>query len=374
MITLIIFSLVLILAFMNGANDNFKGVSTLYGSKVTTYKQALTWASITTFLGSLTSLFLAQALIVRFSGKGLIDESVSTSPYFIIAVALGTIITLVLATRFGFPISTTHALLGSLIGVGLISNSSLFNLTLLSRKFIFPLLFTPILSALLASLVFGLTSFFKNFLLPSEPHCICLHSRIPFWALSPCCQNSALPHHPSIDLQIESPSQCNSISAPPLARIVLPSLIDSLHFISAGAVCFARGLNDTPKIMGLLLLSSALSIQHSIVLIAIAMVMGGIIGGRKVAETTSQRVTAMNPREGLSANLSTALLVTTASLHGLPASTTHVTIGGLIGVGSITKKMHWKPVLGILTSWILTLPCSLFFAALSFYLLQKKHL
>ena len=112
----------------------------------------------------------------------------------------------------------------------------------------------------------------------------------------------------------------------------------------------------------------SLDIRWSIGLVAIAMAVGGWLNARKVAETMAHRITGLNPGQGLSANLATALLVTTASFHGLPVSTTHVSVGALVGIGLATRQTHWKPVLGVLTSWVVTLPCAAALAALVYAL------
>ena len=140
-------------------------------------------------------------------------------------------------------------------------------------------------------------------------------------------------------------------------------MLDTLHFLSAGAVGFARGLNDTPKIAGLLLVVAALDIRWGLLTVAGGMAVGGLLNARRVAETMSHRITGMNPGQGFAANLSTAFLVTTASFHGLPVSTTHVSVGSLIGMGLVTGQTHWKPVLGVLASWFITLPCAALLAA-----------
>ena len=110
-----------LLAWSNGANDNFKGVASLYGSRTCGYRTALAWATATTFAGSVAALFLAQELVARFSGRGLVPDALVTSPAFVLAVATGAGVTVLLATRFGFPISTTHGLTGALVGAGLAS-------------------------------------------------------------------------------------------------------------------------------------------------------------------------------------------------------------------------------------------------------------
>ncbi len=86
------------LAYSNGANDNFKGVVTLYGSSTTSYRKALVWATLTTAAGSLVSVTAAGKLLVVFSGKGLVPESLLGTPLLLIAVSLASAITIFLAT------------------------------------------------------------------------------------------------------------------------------------------------------------------------------------------------------------------------------------------------------------------------------------
>lgn len=116
-----LFLAVAFVAYANGANDNFKGVATLFGSGTTDYRSALGWATLTTFTGSLFSLVLAGGLMHRFSGKGLVPDSVAASPLFLAAVALGAGGTVLLATWTGFPISTTHVSVGAISGIGMVT-------------------------------------------------------------------------------------------------------------------------------------------------------------------------------------------------------------------------------------------------------------
>src|SRR6266446_6716706 len=98
MVIALLFGMTLFVAYSNGANDNFKGVATLFGSKATTYKIAITLATVTTFAGSVCSVFLAEELVKAFSGKGLVPDVVAVSPIFLLAVATGTALTVILAT------------------------------------------------------------------------------------------------------------------------------------------------------------------------------------------------------------------------------------------------------------------------------------
>jgi len=86
-------------------------------------------------------------------------------------------------------------------------------------------------------------------------------------------------------------------------------VLDAAHYLSAGATCFARGLNDTPKIAALLLVGGALSPTLAVIAVGVAMAIGGLLGARRVADTMSQRVTEMNAGQGFSANMVTSLLV-----------------------------------------------------------------
>lgn len=299
----ILFLAVAFLAWSNGANDNFKGVAALYGSGITSYRRALAWATVTTGAGSIAAMFLAVELLKRFSGKGLVPDALTASPVFLLAVAIGAGGTVLLATRFGFPISTTHAITGALVGAGLAASRDAVNFAKLWDGFARPLLLSPLLAVLTGALFFFLLRFIR---------------------LAPGHRTKPL---------------------------------DVLHFLSSGAVSFARGLNDTPKIAALLVVVSSVDIHWGLILVGISMAAGGIMHAHKVAITMSRRITGMNPGEGFAANLATAMLVTGASLHGLPVSTTHVSVGALVGIGTATRQTHWKAVGQVVLSWVVTLPC-----------------
>lgn len=116
--TFLLLLAVCILAYSNGANHNFKGVASLYGSGTTGYRTAIGLATVTTFAGSVAAPFLEQALRSRFSGQGLVPDALVGSDYFLRAVAVSAGTTVILATLTGLPISTTHALTGAMLGSG----------------------------------------------------------------------------------------------------------------------------------------------------------------------------------------------------------------------------------------------------------------
>jgi PiT family inorganic phosphate transporter len=172
-------------------------------------------------------------------------------------------------------------------------------------------------------------------------------------------------------MRVDDPAICTLRYAGSFLGVNAGRLVDALHFLSAGAVSFARGLNDTPKIAALLLVATALNIRWGLVAVAVAIGLGGILNARKVADTMAHKITGMNTGQGFSANLATALLVTTASVHGLPVSTTHVSVGSLLGIGVTTRQARWKSVLGILFSWVVTLPCAALLAALVYWGVER---
>jgi len=136
------------------------------------------------------------------------------------------------------------------------------------------------------------------------------------------------------------------------------TVLDGCHFLSAGAVSFARGLNDTPKIAALLLSAGVLGAEPgwAFLLVAVGMALGGLLSARRVAETMSKKITPLNHGQGFTANLVTSALVIGASLLGSPVSTTHVSVGSLFGIGTVTREADPRAVYKIFASWLLTLP------------------
>lgn len=317
MLTTILFIAVCCVAFTNGANANFKGVASLYGSGTTTLRRALYWGTTTTFAGSIAALFLAEGMLKKFSGKGIVPDSLVQSPDFLSAVALGAALTSFLATRFGFPVSTTHALVGALLGAGLAGSGSDVKFAALGKNFLYPLFFSPVVAV-----VFG-----------SVTYLILKGVRLA-------------PDHRTRTL-------------------------DVLHYLSTGAASFARGLNDTPKMAALLLIVPGLNAHWGILAVAVTIAVGGLLDADRVAETLGKKVTDMNPGQGFAASLVTASLVATASFHSLPVSTTHVSVGSLLGMGATTHQAKWRKVGEILFAWISTVPCGAILAAIAYWIVSR---
>src|SRR5262249_20225543 len=127
-----------------------------------------------TVAGCIASAFLAQALVVAFSGKGLVPDSVAASPGFLVSVACGAAATVMLATVLGFPISTTHALTGALVGAGVATAGSALNLSVLGGTFFLPLLVSPVLAILLTMPLYKLAHMAQGWLGISKETCVCV--------------------------------------------------------------------------------------------------------------------------------------------------------------------------------------------------------
>lgn len=302
----------LFLAASNGANDNFKGFATVWGSGSLGFRAALVLATGATVLGGLFSILIAEALLVQFTGRGLVGDTLANTPGFAFAVAGGAGFTVILATRMGYPISTTHALVGGLIGAGLALAPDELNVRNLGANFILPLLISPLVSAALAFLVYG----------------IALQA--------------------SRRLRRDGPR-------PPGG----PRVVYGLHILSATSICFARGVNDTPKLAALLVTADLFSEAGSAIAVTVGMALGGLLLARRVAETMSLKINRLDPAQGTLANLTTAGLVLGATPFGLPVSTTHVSVGSIVGAGAAAGTLDLRVTRDVLLSWIATLPIAM---------------
>ncbi len=362
---------VLFLAYSNGANDNFKGVATLYGSRTCTYRQALVWATCTTLAGSLLALLLAHGLVEAFKGKGLVPDAVTREPRFLLAVSLGAALTVLLATRLGLPVSTTHALTGGLVGAGLLAAAGEVQFSQLGKSFVIPLLASPVAAMLLTLLLYPFFQWYGRSHGVTRQTCICIGTTYEAAALQADGRMTLV--RTGALIEVSEASQCVERYQGHVWGMDAGTLLDGLHYLSGGAVGFARGLNDTPKIVALLLACEALQEDLSpnlgLALVAMVMAAGGVLNARRVAETMSRKITEMNPGQGFTANLVTALLVTSASRFGLPVSTTHVSVGALFGIGLVSRTARWRAVLTILLAWVTTLPLGAALAAAVFLIL-----
>lgn len=355
----------LALAWANGANDNFKGVATLAGSGTTTYRRALIWATATTLAGSIAALMLARGLLSTFSGKGLVPDALVADPRFPASVALAAAATVLVATRLGLPVSTTHALIGGLVGAGLLASPSGVDTATLANGLLLPLLTSPIIAAVLTLALYPPLTRLRERLRIEQETCLCVGNEII--AVIPPLRGTVRAMSaiaaPAIVLGTEA--TCRVRYQGKLLGMNARWALDAAHYASAGVLGFARGLNDTPKIAALLLAGGMLAPNAAITAVGGAIAIGGWLGARRVAETMSHRITAMNPGQGFLANIVAGSLVVGASRLGLPVSTTHVSCGSLFGIGAASRQARWQTIGEILLAWVVTLPLAALLGALA---------
>lgn len=309
------------LAAENGGNDVSKGIAPLVASG-TKDITALIYGSIVTAVGSMVSIFFSVKLLKLFT-EGLIQSNFTVTSMLALAMVTGATLWVALATRFSLPVSTTHAIIGSVIFVGCIAfGFSSVMWSNLGNKVVLPLLLSPVLGLSISWIL----TFFIN-------------------------------------------------------RISLPDKAGKfITWISSGAICFVRSVNDTPKIVALSALVAMITIHTDnllsliplFLLVTIAMGVGSLIKGLAVTQLLARKVTKLDDRSSLASVLATTALVMSSSQLGLPVSTTHVSTTAIIGAGLQNKNnsINWSVVKDMALSWIITLPGAGVIALIAYAILK----
>ncbi|MGQ0812773.1 MAG: inorganic phosphate transporter [Nitrospiraceae bacterium] len=372
--SLLAFLLVLALAFANGTNDVSKAIATLVGSGVTNYRVAIVWGTAWTIVGAGVSAFVASAMVKTFS-SGLIQPGIVIHPTVALAVLIGAMAWVFLASRTGLPVSTTHALTGAIIGTGLIAFSSDGLIwPAIAKKIALPLLLSPLLALTVSIMIHPAMRLLAT---RWEGACLCLMSASRALVAIDASGSTRTLFQATGFWQpvVAVPAQCD--------RVGLHGLtvgLNSIHWISSGLASLARGTNDAPKIVAMLLLGSTMASWPSTFFqlaafggVALAMGLGSYFGGLRVTEVLAEKVTRMDHIEGLSANLTTSSLVMVSATMGLPVSTTHVSSSAIIGIGLLKglNAVRWMTVRDMVLAWVVTLPVSAVLACVTYFILTK---
>ncbi|MBS0382064.1 MAG: inorganic phosphate transporter [Proteobacteria bacterium] len=301
---------------------------------------------------------------MAFSGKGIVPQDVASSLPFMLSVGFAAALTVAMATRAGLPISTTHALLGGLVGAGFGAVASNVHVSVAVNEMLLPLLLSPMIALLLALLVVPLIGRIRARGRQTQV-CACVDTiEAVATAGGPQVADAKI-----VAIGFTDQPECAPAPDRTIVAVDATSTIDRLHLFTAVAVSFARGLNDTPKIAAAIVAVGALGAAPATTLVVVAMAAGGLLAARRVAETMAFRVTAMDPGQGLGANLVTSFLVIGASHLGMPVSTTHVAAGSLFGIAASQGGGHSKVIRNIVLAWLLTLPVAAVFAYASYFVL-----
>lgn len=334
--------LVLLMAWANGANDVSKGVATLVGSGSTNARKALLWGSLWTVVGGLAAIIWGAAMIKTFS-SGYVSPDFPINLAFVISATAGAATWVMVASRLGWPVSTTHALLGGVVGAALmVAGPAGLQAHAVANKALLPLLASPLIAVVLCAVLLVLGRFVSKR----------LQSR----------RDARTGGQMASETQSYSSRRARTLTA--------------LHWFSSGTTSFARGLNDVPKIAAFLIMALALTSNNTaagvpslwpVAMVAVVMGLGGLWGGYRVLQLLAHRVTPLNSSTGLAANLGTSMLVLLASPLGIPVSTTHVSTGSLLGIRWVdrSKPDHSDALRMILFGWVVTLPIAALIAAIT---------
>src|SRR5437867_12351798 len=303
---LLLLLLVLGLAYANGTNDVSKAISTLVGSGVTNYRTAIIWGTIWTTVGAAASGVVAGAMLNTFSA-GLLQPGVAVPPALAGAVPVGAIAWVLVASRTGLPVSTTHALTGALVGAGLLAfGSHGLAWPAITQKIALPLLLSPFLALSLSLVLHPVIRFIAG---RWEGSCLCVMPASRALVSVDAHGNTRTLFQASALGQpvVAVPSYCDRAG---LQGVTVG--LDTIHWISSGLTSLARGVNDVPKILAMLLLSGAVAAWPSDALkvaafvgAALAMGLGSIIGGVLSTPVPPGNVARMGRGVRLSGQLTT---------------------------------------------------------------------
>lgn len=391
-----------------GANDVANAMGTSVGSGAVSIKQAIFIAAIFEFAGA----FIAGGQVTKTIRKGIIDPaSIVNTPellvYGMLGALLGAALWLMIASMRGWPVSTTHSIVGAIVGFGM-SGIGMHAVNWAKiGKIVMSWLISPLIGGVIA---FILMMSIRHFILNTETPFRKAKAYGPLYVfllgfiVTLVSLFKGLKHL-KLALTIEQ-SFMTATVAGIIVAIIGKILIDkvemdetadkSFHFASvekvftpmmifaACAMAFAHGSNDVANGIGPLaavvsIVQSGGQVAQKAPLPIWILVLGGagiVVGlatmGYKVMATIGTKITELTPTRGFCATLAAATTVVIASRTGLPVSTTHIAVGAVMGVGLArgVGALDLRVIGGIVVSWVVTLPAAGIVSALTFFTLK----
>lgn len=354
-IAIVLLTLVMIVAFIfeyvNGFHDSANAISTVISTKALSPRHAIIYAATLDFTGAFFGTHVAHTI-----GAGMVSAD-SITQLVILSALLGAVVWNLLTWYLGLPSSSSHALIGGLLG------------------------------AAITHAYFQLDKAYELIL------------KLPSFKLE----------HPALDV-VNGHNVLYKVLIPMVASPVLgfcvgflvilvllkifhkmrPDLLNrlfrKLQLFSSGFLAFSHGSNDAQKTMGIITLSLMTYgiIQDKsfhipvwvICACALTLSLGTMTGGWKIIRTMSSKVIKMKPIHGFSVEVASAGIILTASHFGFPVSTTHIISTAIMGVGSMVKvsAVKWGIVKNIVVAWVCTIPVSMLLSALFYIFLMKTPL
>ncbi|WP_313561583.1 inorganic phosphate transporter [Ruminiclostridium cellobioparum] len=300
--------------FINGFHDTANSIATSVSTRVLSPRQAILMSAVLNFVGALTSSKVAHTIT-----NGLVDGDMIKGQYVIIATIIAAIIWDLITWYFGIPSSSSHALIGALVGSAIAYSGgiSIVKWQGVWEKVVLPLVTSPFIG-------FGIGYLFMTLLYK-------------------------------------------------LLRNLTPRFINKwfskLQIISAAFMAYSHGNNDAQKSMGIItlaLVGAGLNDGHTgvqpwvMVACALSMALGTSIGGWKIIKTIGVNMIRLQPIGGFAAETGAAIVIETMTHFGAPVSTTHVISSSIMGVGASKRlsAVKWSLVRNIVWAWVITIPVS----------------
>jgi PiT family inorganic phosphate transporter len=321
---LLLIILALVFDFLNGFHDSANAIATIVSTRVLRPKYAVMWAAFFDFIAFLfIGLHVANTI-----GKGIIDIAI-VDQRIILGTLVGACAWDLITWYFGLPTSSSHALIGGLIGAALVKTGQQ----------------ALVWSGIIKTVAFIFISPIAGLLLG--------------WFLGNIVYRAC--------------------------RKTTPRKVDQFfrkgQLLSAATYCIGHGGNDAQKTMGIIasllfsagLLGANFYVPLPVVLACYATISLGIMcGGWRIVKTMGQKVAKLKPVDGFCAESSAAITLITSTAFGIPVSTTHTITGAIMGVGSLRRlsAVRWGVVGRIVWAWILTIPASAAIAAMTYKLAE----
>jgi len=313
--------------FLNGLHDAANSIATVVGTRLIGPVAAVGFAAFFNFAAYFLSLAVPELHKVADTiGKGLIDKDLVT-PAVVFGALVGAMFWNVVTWLKGIPSSSSHALVGGLIGAG-VAHAGLTGVQWTGlNKTLIAIVLSPTLGLLLTMLIMLVTSWLGR--------------------------------------------RASARGAERTFR--------SLHLISAATYSLGHGLNDAQKTMGIITvllystgyLHGEFAVPHWVAISCyIAIGLGTLSGGWKIIETMGTRITKLSQHQGFSASLGGSVMLITASWLGIPVSTTHTITGCVIGAGVARRAsaVRWGIAGNVMIAWLITIPASATVAAIFYWI------
>ena len=312
-----IVAVALLFDFFNGFHDAANSVATIVSTRVLSPGQAVVWAAFFNFVAA----FGLGVHVANTIGKGIVETSV-IDERVILSALIGAIVWDIITWRYGLPTSSSHALIGGLVGAAIAAAGPDAVITGGLKKVSAFIVISPMVGFIAATfLALAVLNIYRR----------------------------------------QAPSSVQGV-------------FRRLQLLSAAAYSLGHGTNDAQKTMGIIAvllfttghLGGEFYVPLWIILSAhAAIALGTLFGGWRIVKTMGLRITKLEPQDGFAAEAASAAAILFATQVGIPVSTTHTIAGGIVGVGS-TKRLsavRWGVAFNIVVAWILTIPASALIAA-----------